>query len=113
MALRLLFRCSRDFDEMMRETGLTKIELVNVLLYLKRNRLLQKEMNGLVTVYTLNQRGETKLAYYEYNFQCYQRWKPQWCVGQDNGWHSDYCNEMTDLIKKLNYFGYENTENVD
>jgi len=107
MVLRLLFRCSRDFEELQRETGLTKIEMVNVLQYLKKNRCLQKEMNEKVTFYSLTERGEVKLAFYEYSYQCYQHWKPKWCIGEDSGWANDYYAQMTELIQRLDYFGYE------
>lgn len=105
MLLRLLFRCQRDFDELMRESGLSKIKLVNTLIYLQTNRLLKKEKNEKGMFYALSLRGENRLAYFEYHFQLYQRWRPKWCIGEDNGWDDSYCNEVTDLIKKLNYFG--------
>jgi len=91
---------------------MTKIELVNVLQYLKRNRSIQKKTNEMGPLYSLSIRGETKLAFYEYSYQCYQQWKPKCCIGEDNGWHAVYCNEMATLIKELNYFGYENVANV-
>lgn len=109
--MRLLFRCdSRDFNEIMREAELSKIELVNVLQYLKRNRLLKKETNDKGMVYSLAERGEVRLAFYEYVFQCYENWRPKWCYGKENGWDIAYCEDMTDLIKKLDYFGSENIE---
>lgn len=111
--MRLLFNCTgRDFDEIMREGELSKIELVNVMLYLKRNRLIKKETNEKGTVYILSDRGQVRLAFYEFTHQCYEIWRPKWCYGKTNGWEISYRQEMTDLIKKLNYFGYENVENV-
>jgi len=107
MVLRLLFRCERDFDEIIRETGMIKIELVNVLQYLKRSRLLKREKNEKGDIYSLTERGEIRLAFFEYVYQLYEQWRPKWCYGENNGWEEAYCNEMNELIKKLNYFGYE------
>jgi DNA-binding transcriptional regulator PaaX len=91
---------------------MTKIELVNTLENHKRSRSIQKEKNEKGSFYTLTERGEAKLAFYEYSYQCYQRWQPKWCIGEDNGWANEYYTEMTDLIKKLDYFGYENVKSV-
>jgi len=113
MVLRLCFRCDRDFDELVRETGLREIEMVNTIQYLRRNRLLEKETNERgVIVYSLTARGEERLAHYEFNFACYQKWKPKWCEGENNNWDDEYCREMSELIRRLDYFGYENVVNA-
>jgi len=107
--MRLLFRSSGlGFDEILREGEFSKkIELVNTIEYLKRNRLIIKENTEKGPVFTLTMRGESRLAHFEFTYQCYQRWKPKWCIGEDNDWHNSYCAEMADLIKKLNCFGYD------
>jgi len=102
MVLRLCFRCDRDFDELLRETGMIKIELVNVLQYLRRNRLIAKENTDAGEVYSLTTRGENRLAFYEYTYQIYQQWSPIWA--REGGWAETYYHEMTILIKKLSCF---------
>lgn len=111
--MRLLFRCDgRGFDEIMREGELSKIQLVNALQHLKTNRLVKKKTNEKGTIYSLTERGKVKLAYYEYTLQIYETWSPKWCLGEGNGWEIEYREEMTRMIEKLGYFGYENVENV-
>ena len=104
--MRILFHTERDFEEILRETGLKKIDLLNTIQYLRHNRLIKKEMKEKTPVYSLTQRGENRLAFYEYVYQIYLQWSPIWA--REGGWLEQYCSEMTDLIKKLDYFGHEN-----
>ncbi len=103
--IRLLFRCDRDFDELQRESEMSKIELINALQYLQQNRLVKKKMNENVLVYSLAERGETRLAYYEFVFKIFMVWRPKYCRGEGNGWENDYREEIAELMKKLDYFG--------
>jgi hypothetical protein len=107
--MRLLFGCdNRDFDELMREGQMSKIELINVIGYLKRSRLIEKKTNKNETFYMLTERGEVRLAFYEFTFKLYEQWRPKWCEGEENDWQNRYYEEVSELIRKSNYFGYEN-----
>lgn len=107
--MRLLFDCDgRGFDEIMREGELSKLELVSAMSYLKRNRLVTKKKNETGTIYSLTERGQIKLGFYEFTFGLYKEWCPRWCEGQENGWQSIYVEAVTEVIRKSNYFGYEN-----
>lgn len=107
--MRLLFNSEgRGFDEIMREGELSKLELVSVLSFLKRNRLIRKTTNGKGTIYNLTPKGQIKLSYYEFTFRLYEQWRPRWCEGEENDWQNHYYEDVSELIKKSNYFGYEN-----
>jgi len=108
--MRLLFRSSGlGFNEIFREGEFSiKIELINVLVYLERNRLITKTRDEKGTIYSLTERGEARLAHYEFTYVLYQKWKPKWCLGEANQWHDDYCAEMANIIRSHDCFGYEN-----
>jgi hypothetical protein len=103
--MRLLFRCDRDFDELLRESEMSKIELINVLQYLQQNRLVKKKMNenGLL-VYFLTERGEVRLAFFEFAYHIFKMWRPKYCQGIGNGWENDYREEISEIMKKNDYF---------
>lgn len=100
--MRILFRTERDFDSILRETGLEKISLINVLVYLRHNRLIKEEMKGKTPIFFLTSRGENRLGYYEYVFQTYLRWSPVWA--REGNWAELYFREMTEVIKKASFF---------
>ena len=103
--LRCLYNDSRTFSQLMVDADLSKLELLNSLIYLQRGRLVRKKKTDKSIIFFLTQRGMIKLAWLEFSFQCHKRWRPVGCYGDDNGWHATYCSEMSDLIKKLDYFG--------
>ncbi|MBE3120619.1 MAG: hypothetical protein IMZ58_00195 [Thermoplasmata archaeon] len=103
--MRLLFRCDKDFDELQREAEVSKIELINVLQYLQHYRLVKKIMKETGTAFSLTERGESRLAYFEFEYKIFRMWRPKYCQGTGNGWENDYREEIAELMKKLDYFG--------
>ena len=107
-AMRLIFDSDgRGFDELMLEGELSKLQLVPIISYLKRNRLITKKKNEKGTIYILAERGNVKLAYLEFTYGLCQEWRPRWCEGQGNAWEQSYVEAVTELIRKSHYFGFE------
>jgi DNA-binding PadR family transcriptional regulator len=92
--MRLLFLCDKDFNNLLSELDLAKIELVNVVQYLEKNRLIKKKMNEDRFVYSLTKRGKIRLAYWEWRWQLYTCWKTPW----SDSFNDFYYEEMKRII---------------
>ena len=88
--MRLLFLCDKDFNNLLSELDFTKIELVNVVQYLEKNRLIKKKEN----VYSLTKRGKIRLAYWEWRWQLYTCWKTPW----SDSFNEPYYEAMKKII---------------
>ena len=105
--MRLLFGGNASFTDLLNESQLDRLEVVNVLGRLQRYGDVKKEKIPITgnnkktrSSYRLTRQGEKKLAYLEYRDSLYSQWSP---VSPNLA--RPYAQEINKLIIAHKYFG--------
>ena len=110
--MRLLFGGKASFNDLLNESDLNRMEVLNVLGRLQKNGDVKKEKIAIVgnnkktrSSYRLTHSGERKLAFFEYRDALYKQWSP---VSQNPA--RPYIQEINRIIVESDYFGHRPKE---